>query len=267
MRHLRAVLFHPLPSQTGSLRRTPFRVECNRAAVVRRPDPSLGGDADVVDRLRSLTEATHPAAQVLQEVSTLSLGEAGHGGTQTSSASSPGALPARGVPGVAKTLAVPPSPLWSAGPSTGSSSRPTWCRPTSSARASTGRRTEAFDVELGPVFANFVLADEINRAPAKVQSAMLEVMAEKQVSLAGRPIRCRTRSSSSPPRTPSSQRGLPAPGSAARPLPVRVPVDHPRAARRVRDPAPDEQSTPPRPTQVLNLSDLLRLRERPNRCK
>jgi MoxR-like ATPase len=46
--------------------------------------------------------------------------------------------------------------------------------------------TEAFDVELGPVFANFVLADEINRAPAKVQSALLEVMAERQVSLGGK---------------------------------------------------------------------------------
>jgi MoxR-like ATPase len=46
--------------------------------------------------------------------------------------------------------------------------------------------TEQFDVELGPVFANFVLADEINRAPAKVQSALLEVMAERQVSIAGK---------------------------------------------------------------------------------
>ncbi|MQA88508.1 MAG: AAA domain-containing protein [Streptosporangiales bacterium] len=46
--------------------------------------------------------------------------------------------------------------------------------------------SEQFDIELGPVFANFVLADEVNRAPAKVQSALLEVMAEKQVSLAGR---------------------------------------------------------------------------------
>ena len=44
---------------------------------------------------------------------------------------------------------------------------------------------EKFDIELGPVFVNFVLADEINRAPAKVQSAMLELMAEKQVSIAG----------------------------------------------------------------------------------
>jgi MoxR-like ATPase len=45
--------------------------------------------------------------------------------------------------------------------------------------------SERFDVELGPVFANFVLADEINRAPAKVQSALLEVMAERHVSIGG----------------------------------------------------------------------------------
>ncbi|GAA3959529.1 MoxR family ATPase [Actinomadura viridis] len=46
--------------------------------------------------------------------------------------------------------------------------------------------TEGFDIELGPVMANVVLADEINRAPAKVQSALLEVMAEGQVSIGGR---------------------------------------------------------------------------------
>ncbi|MFD0663986.1 AAA family ATPase [Thermocatellispora tengchongensis] len=46
--------------------------------------------------------------------------------------------------------------------------------------------SEKFDVELGPVFVNFLLADEINRAPAKVQSALLEVMAERQVTLAGK---------------------------------------------------------------------------------
>ncbi|MGH3447259.1 MAG: AAA family ATPase [Nocardioidaceae bacterium] len=44
---------------------------------------------------------------------------------------------------------------------------------------------ESFDVELGPVFVNFVIADEVNRAPAKVQSAMLELMAEHQVSIGG----------------------------------------------------------------------------------
>jgi MoxR-like ATPase len=48
---------------------------------------------------------------------------------------------------------------------------------------------ETFDIELGPVFVNFVLADEVNRAPAKVQAAMLELMAEGQVSLAGQSFR------------------------------------------------------------------------------
>jgi len=43
--------------------------------------------------------------------------------------------------------------------------------------------TATFDTELGPVFCNFLLADEINRAPAKVQSALLEVMQERQVTI------------------------------------------------------------------------------------
>src|SRR5579885_382349 len=43
--------------------------------------------------------------------------------------------------------------------------------------------TGSFQTELGPVFCNFLLADEINRAPAKVQSALLEVMQEHQVTI------------------------------------------------------------------------------------
>jgi MoxR-like ATPase len=46
-------------------------------------------------------------------------------------------------------------------------------------------RSGDWSVRQGPVFANFVLADEINRAPAKVQSALLEAMQERQVTLAG----------------------------------------------------------------------------------
>src|SRR6204780_3825628 len=45
---------------------------------------------------------------------------------------------------------------------------------------------EEFDTELGPVVANFLLADEINRAPAKVQSALLEGMQDSQVSTVGK---------------------------------------------------------------------------------
>jgi MoxR-like ATPase len=47
------------------------------------------------------------------------------------------------------------------------------------------QKTGDFSVSLGPVFTNLLLADEINRAPAKVQSALLEVMQEQQVTIAG----------------------------------------------------------------------------------
>jgi MoxR-like ATPase len=47
------------------------------------------------------------------------------------------------------------------------------------------QKTGEFGTTLGPVFANLLLADEINRAPAKVQSALLEVMQERQVTIAG----------------------------------------------------------------------------------
>lgn len=45
------------------------------------------------------------------------------------------------------------------------------------------QKTENFSIKKGPIFSNFVLADEINRAPAKVQSALLEAMQEKQVTI------------------------------------------------------------------------------------
>src|SRR5690242_7386135 len=55
-------------------------------------------------------------------------------------------------------------------------------------RPDTGR----FDTELGPVFGNFLLANEINRAPAKVKSALLEVMQERQVTIGGQTFKVPT---------------------------------------------------------------------------
>ncbi|MDT4943791.1 MAG: MoxR-like ATPase [Pseudonocardiales bacterium] len=90
-----------------------------------------------------------------------------------------------GVPGVAKTLAVETL----ARTVTGSFSRLQFT-PDLVPSDIVGTRiyrpgAERFDTELGPIMANFVLADEINRAPAKVQSALLEVMAEKHVTIGG----------------------------------------------------------------------------------
>ena len=129
-----------------------------------------------------------------------------------------------------------PWPRSSAAASPGSSSPPTWCRPTSSVPASTGRSSEKFDVELGPVFVNFLLADEINRAPAKVQSALLEVMAEQQVSIGGQHPRGAPAVPGDGDPEPDRAGGrLPAARGAARPVPDEDPWSAtrptPRSAR------------------------------------
>ena len=90
-----------------------------------------------------------------------------------------------GVPGLAKTLTI--KTLASA---VGGSFRRIQFTPDLVPSDLVGTRifrpdSARFDTELGPVFANFLLADEINRAPAKVQSALLEVMQEQQVTIGG----------------------------------------------------------------------------------
>ncbi len=118
---------------------------------------------------------------------------------------------------------------------------------------------EDFEVELGPVFANLVLADEINRAPAKVQSALLEVMAERQVSLAGT-----TYPLPSPFVVMATQNPLESEG--VYPLPE-AQLD--RFLLKVEVPTPSMQEEleivrrmsvdPPQASRVLNLADLVLL--------
>lgn len=90
-----------------------------------------------------------------------------------------------GVPGVAKTLAVRTFASVVGGSFARIQFTPDLV-PSDIVGTRIYRQTrETFDIELGPTFVNFVLADEVNRAPAKVQSAMLELMAERQVSIGG----------------------------------------------------------------------------------
>ena len=118
---------------------------------------------------------------------------------------------------------------------------------------------EAFDVELGPVFANLVLADEINRAPAKVQSALLEVMAERQVSLGGVTHPLPTPFLVLATQNPIESEGVyPLPEAQRDRFLLKVVVGHPTMAEEmeiVRRMSVD----PPRATQVLALSDLVEL--------
>ena len=88
-----------------------------------------------------------------------------------------------GVPGVAKTLAVETLAKVVGGTFSRVQFTPDLV-PADIVGTRIYRQTaEKFDVELGPVFVNFLLADEINRAPAKVQSALLEAMGERQVTV------------------------------------------------------------------------------------
>jgi MoxR-like ATPase len=90
-----------------------------------------------------------------------------------------------GVPGVAKTLAVETLAKVVGGTFSRIQFTPDLVPADIVGTRIYRQSSERFDVELGPVFVNFLLADEINRAPAKVQSALLEVMAEQQVSIGG----------------------------------------------------------------------------------
>ena len=90
-----------------------------------------------------------------------------------------------GVPGVAKTLAVETLAKVVGGTFSRVQFTPDLVPAEIVGTRIYRQSSEKFDVELGPVFVNFLLADEINRAPAKVQSALLEVMSEQQVSIGG----------------------------------------------------------------------------------
>ncbi len=119
--------------------------------------------------------------------------------------------------------------------------------------------SEAFDVELGPVFANFVLADEINRAPAKVQSALLEVMAESQVSIGGVTYPVPEPFLVLATQNPIESEGVyPLPEAQRDRFLMKVLVDYPDRAEEV-EIVQRMGVDPPHASQMLSLDDLRRL--------
>ena len=120
---------------------------------------------------------------------------------------------------------------------------------------------ESFDIELGPVFANFVLADEINRAPAKVQSALLEVMAERQVSIGGVTSKVPRPFMVLATQNPIEQEGVYMLPEAQRDrFLMRVPVDYPTMAQEA-EIARRTSTVAAEPRQVLTLDELVQLQE------
>ncbi len=88
-----------------------------------------------------------------------------------------------GVPGLAKTLAINTLSYAIAGKFSRIQFTPDLLPADLTGTLIYSQKTEEFSVKKGPIFANFVLADEINRSPAKVQAALLEAMQERQVTI------------------------------------------------------------------------------------
>ena len=120
---------------------------------------------------------------------------------------------------------------------------------------------EEFDIELGPVVVNFLLADEINRAPAKVQSALLEVMAERKISIGGKTYPLPKPFLVMATQNPIENEGVyPLPEAQRDRFLFKINVGYP---------TPEEEReiiyrmgvVPPEPKQILNPGDLLRLQD------
>jgi MoxR-like ATPase len=120
---------------------------------------------------------------------------------------------------------------------------------------------EEFDIELGPVVVNFLLADEINRAPAKVQSALLEVMAERKISIGGKTYPLPKPFLVMATQNPIENEGVyPLPEAQRDRFLFKINVDYP---------SPEEEReiiyrmgvTPPEPKQILDTGELLRLQD------
>jgi MoxR-like ATPase len=119
--------------------------------------------------------------------------------------------------------------------------------------------TERFDTELGPIMANFVLADEINRAPAKVQSALLEVMAEKHVTIGGKRYDVPEPFLVLATQNPIESEGVyPLPEAQRDRFLMKIPVDYPSAAEE-REIIYRMGVAPPQANAVLSTSELRRL--------
>ncbi|KAA5834490.1 AAA family ATPase [Saccharopolyspora hirsuta] len=121
--------------------------------------------------------------------------------------------------------------------------------------------SERFDVELGPVLANFVLADEINRAPAKVQSALLEVMAERHVSIGGQSFPMPAPFLVLATQNPIENEGVyPLPEAQRDRFLFKLPVEYP-SAEEEREIIYRMGVAPPEPNPVLNPDELIRLQK------
>ncbi|MGH3539379.1 MAG: AAA family ATPase [Pseudonocardiaceae bacterium] len=172
-----------------------------------------------------------------------------------------GHLLLEGVPGVAKTLAVETIARVVGGSFSRIQFTPDLVPADILGTRIYRQAREQFDVELGPVVANFVLADEINRAPAKVQSALLEVMAERHVSIGGTTYPMPTPFLVLATQNPIENEGVyPLPEAQRDRFLFKIQVEYPTVEEE-REIIYRMGVHPPEPRQVLDPAELIRLQE------
>ena len=123
-------------------------------------------------------------------------------------------------------------------------------------------KTGEFTVKKGPLFANLVLADEINRAPAKVQSALLEAMQEKQVTIGDCTHELEAPFLVLATQNPIEQEGTyPLPEAQVDRFMLKVKVDYPTREEEARIMARMSTGREPAAQPVMSTADLLRMRQ------
>ena len=125
------------------------------------------------------------------------------------------------------------------------------------------QKNEEFSIRKGPVFANFVLADEINRAPAKVQSALLEAMQEKQVTIGEQTFKLPNPFLVLATQNPVEQEGTyPLPEAQMDRFMLKVVIGYPTKEEERRIIAGNIQPQGmPKPNKVLRPDDIIKARE------
>ena len=124
------------------------------------------------------------------------------------------------------------------------------------------QKNEQFEVHKGPIFANFVLADEINRSPAKVQSALLEAMQERQVTLGDETFKLPEPFLVMATQNPIEQEGTyPLPEAQVDRFMLKVIVDYPRKEEERMIVRMNNSGEFPKAAPVVSPEDIIRARQ------
>ena len=123
-------------------------------------------------------------------------------------------------------------------------------------------KNEKFSIKKGPIFANFILADEINRAPAKVQSALLEAMQEKQVTIGGKSFKLDEPFLVMATQNPVEQEGTyPLPEAQVDRFMLKVIINYPKKEEEKIIIRHNLDKKFPTPNSVLKTKDIMRARD------